>query len=81
MSGDEVPLSGILLCIVMILGITTLVGIIGNVPVCLVVFWNRSMRNQLHLLLLNLVIADVGMSATCMPFAWLQCFSVNRCVF
>ena len=27
------------------------------------------MRNQLHLLLVNLAIADVGMSASCMPFA------------
>ncbi|CAH3124477.1 unnamed protein product [Pocillopora meandrina] len=27
------------------------------------------MRNQLHLLLVNLAITDVGMSASCMPFA------------
>ena len=66
---DEMPLSGIVLAIGILLGITTLVGIIGNVAVCLVVFWNCSMRSQLHLLLLNLAIADVGMSASCMPFA------------
>ena len=63
------PLSGIILIIGILLGITTLVGILGNISVCLVVFWNRSMRNQLHLLLVNLAIADVGMSASCMPFA------------
>lgn len=63
------PLSGIILIIGILLGITTLVGILGNISVCLVVFWNRSMRNQLHLFLVNLAIADVGMSASCMPFA------------
>ena len=65
----RMPLSGIVLIIGILLGITTLVGILGNISVCLVVFWNRSMRNQLHLLLVNLAIADVGMSASCMPFA------------
>ena len=63
------PLSGVVLVIGILLGITTLVGILGNILVCIVVFWNRSMRNQLHLLLVNLAIADVGMSASCMPFA------------
>ena len=63
------PLSGIVLIIGILLGITTLIGILGNISVCLVVFWNRSMRTQLHLLLVNLAIADVGMSASCMPFA------------
>ena len=63
------PLSGIVIIIGILLGITTLIGILGNISVCLVVFWNRSMRNQLHLFLVNLAIADVGMSASCMPFA------------
>ena len=65
----RMTLSGIVLIIGILLGITTLVGILGNISVCLVVFWNRSMRSQLHLLLVNLAIADVGMSASCMPFA------------
>lgn len=66
---ERMPLSGIVLIIGILLGITTLIGILGNISVCLVVFWNRSMRTQLHLLLVNLAIADVGMSASCMPFA------------
>lgn len=65
----SMPLSGIVIIIGILLGITTLIGILGNISVCLVVFWNRSMRNQLHLFLVNLAIADVGMSASCMPFA------------
>ena len=74
------PLSGIILIVGILLGITTLVGILGNISVCLVAFWNRSMRNQLHLLFVNLAIADVGMSASCMPFAVVTVPWTDQCV-
>ena len=63
------PLSIVILVIGLLLGITTLIGIFGNFAVCLVVSWNKSLRTQLSLFLVNLAIADIGMSASCMPFA------------
>ena len=61
--------SGIFLIVGILLGITTLIGILGNFCVCLAVFWDRSMRTKMNLLLVNLAVSDIGMSASCMPFA------------
>lgn len=63
------PFSIIILVIGLLLGITTLIGIFGNFAVCLAVSWNKSLRTQLSLFLVNLAISDIGMSASCMPFA------------
>ena len=63
------PFSIVILVIGLLLGITTLIGIFGNFAVCLAVSWNKSLRTQLGLFLVNLAIADIGMSASCMPFA------------
>ena len=61
--------SVVFLIVGIVLGITTLIGILGNFCVCLVVFWNRSKRNQMNILLVNLAVSDIGMCASCMPFA------------
>ena len=52
-----------------LLGITTLIGILGNFCVFLVVFWSGSKKNQINILLVNLAISDIGMCVSCMPFA------------
>lgn len=63
------PFSIVILVIGLLLGITTLIGIFGNFAVVLAVTWNRTLRTQLGLFLVNLAISDIGMSASCMPFA------------
>ena len=61
--------NGVVLTVGVILGFTTLTGILGNFAVCLAICWNRSMRTPINMLLVNLAVADIGMSASCMPFA------------
>ncbi|KXJ21153.1 rhodopsin [Exaiptasia diaphana] len=63
------PFSIVILVIGLLLGITTLIGIFGNFAVVLAVSWNKTLRTQLGLFLVNLAISDIGMSASCMPFA------------
>ncbi|EDO35727.1 predicted protein [Nematostella vectensis] len=62
-------LSGVLLIIGVMLAITTLVGVLSNLAVCLAVWWNKKLRSQLSLFLVCLAVSDIGMSTSCMPFA------------
>lgn len=61
--------SPLFLTIGVLLGLTTLTGILANVSVLLVVYWNRSLQNQINMLLVNLAVADLGVAASCVPFA------------
>ena len=59
--------SMLFLAIGILLGLTTLTGILANVSVILVVYWNRSMQTQINMLLVNLAVADLGVAASCVP--------------
>ena len=61
--------SWLFLTIGILLGLTTLTGILANVSVLLVVYWNRSLQTQINMLLVSLAVADLGVAASCVPFA------------
>ncbi|CAB4013972.1 high-affinity lysophosphatidic acid receptor-like [Paramuricea clavata] len=61
--------SPLFLTIGILLGLTTLTGILANVSVLLVVYWNRSLQTQINMLLVSLAVADLGVAASCVPFA------------
>ena len=61
--------SALFLTIGILLGLTTLMGILANVSVLLVVYWNRSLQTQINMLLVNLAVADLGVAVSCVPFA------------
>ena len=62
-------ISWLFLTIGILLGLTTLTGILANVSVLLVVYWNRSLQTQINMLLVSLAVADLGVAASCVPFA------------
>ena len=61
--------SPLFLTIGLLLGLTTLTGILANVSVLLVVYWNKSLQTQINMLLVSLAVADLGVAASCVPFA------------
>ena len=69
LSRQMAAVSWLFLTIGILLGLTTLTGILANVSVLLVVYWNRSLQTQINMLLVSLAVADLGVAASCVPFA------------
>lgn len=65
---ESVDLS-LFLIIVTLLGFATLTAILANFGVLIVVYWNKSLHTQINMLLVGLAVADLGVLASCVPFA------------
>lgn len=49
-------------------GLVLVVGLCGNVAVCLVIMRSRTMRSPTNLFIANLAIADILVNLLCLPF-------------
>lgn len=49
-------------------GLVLVVGLCGNVAVCLVILRSRNMRSTTNLFIANLAIADILVNLLCLPF-------------
>ena len=61
-----------------IMAIVAMCSIIGNSLVFVVIFWNQSLKKPLNFFLCNLAAADIGISCTCIPYAFGQVAFTSR---
>lgn len=74
-AGQEASLPLTLRVILAILLVLVIViGCVGNSVVCLIVYNNPAMRSAINILLANLALTDILLSAVCMPLAILMLF-------
>ena len=76
---ESLPLTlKIFLAILLVLVIV--IGCVGNSVVCLIVYNNPAMRSAINILLANLALTDILLSAVCMPPALLMLFWKDKII-
>ncbi|XP_061177229.1 high-affinity lysophosphatidic acid receptor-like [Saccostrea echinata] len=56
------------------------IGCVGNLIVCLIVYKNPAMRSAINILLANMALTDIFLSAVCMPPKILMLFSEDKII-
>ncbi|XP_048769992.1 high-affinity lysophosphatidic acid receptor-like [Ostrea edulis] len=63
-----------------LLVIVIVIGCVGNYVVCLIVYKNPAMRSAINILLANMALTDILISAVCMLPAIIMLFSENKII-
>lgn len=67
-TNTDTSMNGLVILEYTLFAIIFIVGVVGNILVCLVILKTPSMRSTRNYLIINLAVADITVALVCIPF-------------